>query len=146
MFILTSLTAPFAARTTFSSTGVSCLQGPHQGAQKSTSTGWRARFLDHVAGEGLGGGVLDEVVAGAIALTGSSDELVAHGPSNSAIGRHLHLPTQDPACRAPPQESYILVDCCRSSRATIIGSWPVALMKARRSAAEMVVVAVLTSG
>ena len=41
MFILTSLTLPLAALTTFSRTGVSCLQGPHQGAQKSTSTGWR---------------------------------------------------------------------------------------------------------
>ena len=41
MFILTSLTLPLAALTTFSSTGVSCLQGPHHGAQKSTSTGWR---------------------------------------------------------------------------------------------------------
>src|SRR5262249_34216243 len=38
---LTSLTLPLAALTTFSSTGVSCLQGLHQSAQKSTSTGWR---------------------------------------------------------------------------------------------------------
>ena len=42
MFILTSFTLPPAPLTTFSMTGVSCLQGPHQGAQKSTSTGWRA--------------------------------------------------------------------------------------------------------
>src|ERR1700681_679455 len=41
MFILTSLTLPLAALTAFSRIGVSCLQGPHQGAQKSTSTGWR---------------------------------------------------------------------------------------------------------
>src|ERR1044071_3888664 len=41
MFILASLTLPFVAFTAFSRTGVSCLQGPHQGAQKSTSTGWR---------------------------------------------------------------------------------------------------------
>ena len=41
MFILASLTLPLAALTAFSSTGVSCLHGPHQGAQKSTSTGWR---------------------------------------------------------------------------------------------------------
>src|SRR5882757_1052292 len=41
MFILTSLTLPPAALTAFSSCGVSCLHGPHQGAQKSTSTGWR---------------------------------------------------------------------------------------------------------
>src|SRR4051794_3257947 len=41
MFILTSLTLPLAALTTFSRIGVSCLQGPHQGAQKSISTGWR---------------------------------------------------------------------------------------------------------
>src|SRR5712691_7247813 len=39
--ILTSLTLPLAALTAFSSTGVSCLQGPHHPAQKSTSTGWR---------------------------------------------------------------------------------------------------------
>ena len=38
-FILASLTLPLAAFTVFSRTGVSCLQGPHQGAQKSTSTG-----------------------------------------------------------------------------------------------------------
>src|SRR6202012_1487362 len=41
MFILTSLTLPLAALTAFSRIGVSCLHGPHQGAQKSTSTGWR---------------------------------------------------------------------------------------------------------
>ena len=41
MFILASLTSPLAFFTAFSRTGVSCLQGPHQGAQKSTSTGWR---------------------------------------------------------------------------------------------------------
>ena len=41
IFILTSLALPLAAFTTFSSTGVSCLQGPHHGAQKSTSTGRR---------------------------------------------------------------------------------------------------------
>src|SRR5262249_14816053 len=41
MSILTSLTLPLAALTTFSSTGPSCLQGPHHSAQKSTSTGWR---------------------------------------------------------------------------------------------------------
>ncbi len=41
MFILTSLTLPPAARTAFSSAGCSCLHGPHHGAQKSTSTGWR---------------------------------------------------------------------------------------------------------
>src|SRR5262245_46904341 len=39
--ILTSLTLPLAARTTFSKTGPSCLHGPHHSAQKSTSTGWR---------------------------------------------------------------------------------------------------------
>ncbi len=39
MFILTSLTLPLAARTTFSRIGVSCLHGPHHGAQKSISTG-----------------------------------------------------------------------------------------------------------
>src|SRR4051812_28422874 len=39
MSILTKRTLPLAARTTFSSTGVSCLHGPHQVAQKSTSTG-----------------------------------------------------------------------------------------------------------
>src|SRR5271154_3750501 len=39
MLILTSLTAPFASFTTFSSAGPSVLQGPHHGAQKSTMTG-----------------------------------------------------------------------------------------------------------
>jgi hypothetical protein len=41
MFILTILTLPLAARTAFSRIGVSWRQGPHQGAQKSISTGWR---------------------------------------------------------------------------------------------------------
>src|SRR5712671_611140 len=41
IFILTSLTAPLAERTAFSRIGVSCLQGPHHGAQKSTRTGCR---------------------------------------------------------------------------------------------------------
>src|SRR3954469_24637894 len=42
MSILTSFTRPPAAFTTFSSVGVSCLQGPHHVAQKSTRTGtWR---------------------------------------------------------------------------------------------------------
>ena len=41
MFILTSLTLPLAAVTAFSITGVSCRHGPHHGAQKSSSTGWR---------------------------------------------------------------------------------------------------------
>src|SRR5689334_17034001 len=41
MSIFTSLILPLAARTTFSSVGPSCLQGPHHSAQKSTSTGWR---------------------------------------------------------------------------------------------------------
>src|SRR5581483_1057062 len=40
IFILTSFTLPLAAFTAFSRMGVSCLQGPHHGAQKSTSTGW----------------------------------------------------------------------------------------------------------
>ncbi len=40
MSIFASFTLPLAARTAFSRTGVSCLQGPHQVAQKSTSTGW----------------------------------------------------------------------------------------------------------
>ena len=39
MFILTSVTLPPESATAFSSAGPSCLQGPHHGAQKSTSTG-----------------------------------------------------------------------------------------------------------
>src|ERR1700739_90981 len=39
MFTLTRRTAPLASVTAFSSAGPSCLQGPHQGAQKSTMTG-----------------------------------------------------------------------------------------------------------
>src|SRR3984885_4340276 len=41
IFILTSLTLPLAARTAFSMIGVNWRQGPHHGAQKSISTGWR---------------------------------------------------------------------------------------------------------
>ena len=61
MFILTSLTLPLAAWTAFSRIGVSCLHGPHHGAQKSISTGWRLRLLDHVLDEGLGRRLLDEI-------------------------------------------------------------------------------------
>src|SRR5579864_7307951 len=39
MLSLTMRTAPLAARTAFSRIGPSCLQGPHHGAQKSTTTG-----------------------------------------------------------------------------------------------------------
>ena len=39
MLILTSVTLPPASLTVFSRIGASCLQGPHQGAQKSTITG-----------------------------------------------------------------------------------------------------------
>src|ERR1041385_8431636 len=39
MLTLTSLTAPLASATAFSSAGPSVLQGPHHGAQKSTITG-----------------------------------------------------------------------------------------------------------
>ena len=43
----------------FPGSGVSCLHGPHHGAQKSTSTGWRFGFLDDVLDEGLCRRVLD---------------------------------------------------------------------------------------
>ena len=39
MLIFTSATLPSASRTVLSRIGASCLQGPHQGAQKSTITG-----------------------------------------------------------------------------------------------------------
>ena len=39
MFSLTNRTAPPVSATTFSRIGVNCLQGPHQGAQKSTMIG-----------------------------------------------------------------------------------------------------------
>ena len=38
-FILASIIFPFFLVTTCSKIGVNCLQGPHQGAQKSTITG-----------------------------------------------------------------------------------------------------------
>ena len=37
--ILASVKRPAYSVSSFSSTGISCLHGPHQGAQKSTSTG-----------------------------------------------------------------------------------------------------------
>src|SRR5262245_3223060 len=40
IFIFASFTLPSAALTAFSRMGVSCLHGPHHGAQKSTRTGW----------------------------------------------------------------------------------------------------------
>ena len=45
MLTLTSLIAPAFSLTTFSSAGVSWRQGPHHGAQKSTSTGWSSEAL-----------------------------------------------------------------------------------------------------
>ena len=38
-FIFARITLPFFLFTKFSRMGVNCLQGPHQGAQKSTMTG-----------------------------------------------------------------------------------------------------------
>ena len=61
MFILTSLTRPLAARTAFSRIGVSCRHGPHHGAQKSISTGWRFDSSMTSFMKDLGGGFLDEV-------------------------------------------------------------------------------------
>ena len=61
MFILTSLTLPLAARTAFSIIGVSWRQGPHHGAQKSISTGWRFEFLNDVLDERLRGCLLDQI-------------------------------------------------------------------------------------
>src|SRR5579871_1218877 len=50
MSILTMRTAPLASFTTFSRAGPSCLQGPHQGAQKSTITGtWREASITSAA-------------------------------------------------------------------------------------------------
>lgn len=40
MLTLTIRTAPRCSFTAFSSAGPSWRQGPHQGAQKSTTTGW----------------------------------------------------------------------------------------------------------
>ncbi len=57
----TRRTVPFAALTAFSRIGVSCLQGPHHGAQKSTMTGVVLRDFDDVGGKGLEAGVLDEI-------------------------------------------------------------------------------------
>src|SRR5271157_1950363 len=45
IFILTSATLPPESATAFSSAGASCLHGPHHGAQKSTSTGWRVEAV-----------------------------------------------------------------------------------------------------
>ena len=66
MFILTRRTAPLAARTAFSITGLNILHGPHHGAQKSTSTGRRLRFFEDVLGEGQGCRVDDEIVTGGL--------------------------------------------------------------------------------
>ena len=44
---LASSTLPARAAAARSSTGVSCLQGPHQSAQKSTTTGTSLRALEH---------------------------------------------------------------------------------------------------
>ena len=61
MSILTSRTLPLAARTTFSRIGVSCLHGPHQVAQKSTSTGTVCDAWITSLGEGLERAVLDDL-------------------------------------------------------------------------------------
>ena len=61
MFIFTSLTLPPAARTAFSSAGVSCLHGPHHGAQKVNQHRLLSRFADHIGGKACRGGVLDDI-------------------------------------------------------------------------------------
>ena len=103
MFILTSLTLPPAALTAFSRTGVSCLQGPHQGAQKSTSTGWlHAIPAMHVLAEGRGGGVLDEIAVG-----GGRDCSAEHVlmPLDSGAGRSDSRPQDGRSAPASSQFS-----------------------------------------
>ena len=64
MFILTSLTLPLAARTTFSRTGRELLARAAPGRPEIDQHRLALRFLDHVLHEGLGRRVLDETVGG----------------------------------------------------------------------------------
>ena len=70
MFILTSVTLPLASATAFSSTGASCLHGPHQGAQKSTSTGCLSDAFNTSA--------LKLAVVTSLTLLGCAKRLLSH--------------------------------------------------------------------
>src|SRR5690606_4108619 len=66
---LASFTRPRASRTTFSSIGVNCLHGPHQGAQKSTRTGWRRdSWITSAAKEAVETSFMTSVPCGAVWL------------------------------------------------------------------------------
>ena len=101
----------------FRATGVSCLHGPHHGAQKSTSTGWLARFLDDVGGKARGRRVLDDIGrAGAGGCAGSAAPpywtLVAYWPPAPPNGLSVaHRRALSIACL--PR---IVADICRRAR------------------------------
>src|SRR5260370_32856537 len=81
--ILTSVTVPLAALTTFSSTGPSCLQGPHHSAQKSTSTGWR---FDSSITSLTKVWVVVSFTAALLAAVSPLSMVIAFGPSSSYAG------------------------------------------------------------
>src|SRR6266851_4634568 len=135
MSILTSLTLPLAAWTTFSSTGPSCLQGPHHSAQKSTSTGWR----------------FDSSIT-------SLTKVWVVVSFTAALLAAVSLPSMVIGCRPSPllfpglngvgggvcnQEPHWLPPSCASPSSTIRGGWPVASRNLSRSEDAIVVVMVL---
>src|SRR5712691_9508805 len=96
MSILTSLTLPLAALTTFSSTGTSCLHGPHHSAQKSTSTGWR---LDSS---------ITSLTKVWVVVSLTTAAAVASPPCNIVILLVLRLSFPDPAGRPGASDPVIL--------------------------------------
>src|SRR5690606_32864626 len=98
-------------------------------------------FLEHVLGEGLGGGLEDEIVGrGGRGKAGRSD--VHRLFLGSVAVDHRYLVGLNMACRAVVYNS--AAGSGRRSRTA--GSWPVARMNFRRSPERSEVVAVFTSG
>ena len=122
---------------------MSCLQGPHQGAQKSTSTGTCARGLEHVLGEGRRGRILDDV-AGARRPVPLRSALP--NPKTMSLSR---LPIAGmnwrPAATLRHAASLLHGSAARR-HGQMRGSWPQARMNRTRSSRAMLVVAVFSSG
>ena len=121
---LASTQAPPSASASRSSTGQSCLHGPHQSAQKSTSTGTVHRALQDLGLEGRLGDVEDvharaagrrapAAAAGAGGGRGRSDERSTAPAMFRSVGSALHVPIQPqrrrrafPAAAGPGAATY----------------------------------------
>ena len=132
---------------TFSSTGVSCLHGPHQGAQKSTSTGWR---FDSSITSFMKVWVVVSLINGRRRVRRRRLQHLQHRSCplerSSGAGRPLKLARIKWVTGAECNRKRTPASGRRPETAPIRGSWPVASRNFTRSSRAIEVVMVLTSG